>query len=87
MTAVRQDFDAIADAIAGRMDEAIAGRMDEAIAGGCVTAEPVDDGAMDDAAGGTGTDGADAGTDVVASVLRMIDDLVPVVLMPGETTR
>ncbi len=79
MTAVRQDFDAIADAIAGRMDEAIAG--------GCVTAEPVDDGAMDDAAGGTGTDGADAGTDVVASVLRMIDDLVPVVLMPGETTR
>ena len=36
---------------------------------------------------GQGTDGADAGTDVVASVLRMIDDLVPVVLMPGETTR
>ena len=80
VTAVRQDFDAIADTIAGRMDDAIAG--------GYGAAGPVGDGAAGDAVGGgTDADEADAGADVVASVLRMIDDLVPVALVPGETTR
>lgn len=80
VTAVRQDFDAIAEAIADRMDDAIAGGRGVAGPGGI--------GAADDAAGvGTGADGTDAGADVVASMLRMIDDLVPVALVPGETTR
>ncbi|HJE20774.1 MAG TPA: LacI family DNA-binding transcriptional regulator [Bifidobacterium pullorum] len=81
VTAVRQDFSAIAELLATRMVESIRVDMDRSAARSLRSKTPgavwgVDEG-----------DGEPGELDAVAAAMELIDDLVPVSLVPGETTR